>query len=428
MPLTQTPGITINAAGHLVIDKEYRGIRIFQRLGAVSEREARESLRRQIDRIDSEIVETANRRPRFKDCAARYLANCRRDITASNSGLHIRLVLPYIGELEAKQVHDGTLRAFVEDRLAAGASPTTVNRSLEVVRTILNRAARSYRDDDGRPWLEGLPPSLTMLPETRRPPFPLTWDEQDRLFPRLPVHLARMVLFAVNTGLRDGNVCGLEWSWEVSVPEVGRSVFVIPTESYKSRRPHIAIMNDVAWSIVQEQRGKHKKWVFPYRDERITTMNNTAWQNARRDTAAAWKEEFGLEPPRGLAHVRVHDLRHTFGARLRASGVTQEDREALLGHASRSMAGLYGSADIGRLIEQANLAIKRQGTRPILRLIAWDGGPVDKGSRKGPAEVIKAGRAGLKSLNLARPAGFEPTTPWFVARYSIQLSYGREVT
>ncbi len=33
----------------------------------------------------------------------------------------------------------------------------------------------------------------------------------------------------------------------------------------------------------------------------------------------------------------------------------------------------------------------------------------------------------MSSFYLVRPAGFEPTTPWFVAKYSIQLSYGRYV-
>ena len=190
--------------------------------------------------------------------------------------------------LEIRRIHDGTLERFVADRSASGVTATTINRSLEVARTILNRAARSYRDSDGRPWLEGMPPLITMLPEAPRPPYPITGDEQDRLFSKLPARLARMVLFAVNTGLRESNVCGLEWTWEVAVSEVGRSVFVIPPEAFKSRRAHLVVLNDAAWSIVQAQRGRDPIWVFPYRGRHVSTVNNTAWQRARREAGLRW--------------------------------------------------------------------------------------------------------------------------------------------
>ena len=85
-----------------------------------------------------------------------------------------------------------------------------------------------------------------MLRETPRLPHPINWDEQDRIFRRLPDHLARMALFAVNTGLRDANLCGLQWSWEVPIAELKRSVFVIPASAFKSRRAHVVILNDAA--------------------------------------------------------------------------------------------------------------------------------------------------------------------------------------
>jgi integrase len=354
MATTRTPGITVLADGRRFIDKRYLGVRIGLRVGAVTQEQAEERLHIEIARVQRDLARKAHARPTFTDCAARYLAQSRSKRSIDVIKWHVALLQSHLGYLEPQQIHDQTLEPFVKARLADGASATTINRSLEVVRTILNRAARSYRDADGRPWLEAVPPLITMLPESPRSPYPITWKEQETLFRKLPAHLGRMALFAVNTGLRDSNVCGLEWTWEVAVPELKRSVFVIPPEAFKTKRPHVVVLNDVAWSIVEAQRSLHPIWVFPFRGRRINVMNNSGWQDARRDA--------------GLPLVRVHDLRHSFACRLRAAGVSAEDREALLGHANHSMAGHYASADVGRLLKQANLLLDRSGTRTVLRV------------------------------------------------------------
>jgi hypothetical protein len=209
MATTRTPGITILTDDRRFIDKRYLGVRIGLRVGAVTQQQAEERLDIEIARVQCDLARKAHARPTFTDCAARYVAQSRGKRSIDVIKWHVRLLQSYIGDLESQQIHDQTLESFVKARLAGGASATTINRSLEVVRTILNRAARSYRDADGRPWLEAMPPLITMLSESPRSPYPITWKEQDTLFRKLPAHLGRMALFAVNTGLRDSNVCGL---------------------------------------------------------------------------------------------------------------------------------------------------------------------------------------------------------------------------
>ncbi|MCW5657099.1 MAG: tyrosine-type recombinase/integrase [Burkholderiaceae bacterium] len=361
MAATRTPGITIAADGNYYVDKRHHGEPICLRLGPTTLEQAELRLKREVAHVEMELARRAHARPLFRDCAGRYLAQRHERRSLATMQVHVRLLLPHVGDLEPYQVHDATLAPFVASRVAAGASATTINRSLEIVRAILNRAARSYRDADGTPCLTGVPPLITMLPESRRAPYPITWAEQDRLFPRLPPHLQRMALFAINTGLRDNNVCGLQWTWEAPLPELGRSVFVVPSEAFKGKRDHVVVLNDAAWSIVQAQRGLHPIWVFPFRGHRIDSMNNTGWQNARRAV--------------GLRQMRVHGLRHTFACRLRAAGVTAEDRSALLGHPEHSMSGHYASADAGRLLRLANLVLDRQESCTVLRVA--NGWPVE---------------------------------------------------
>lgn len=356
---TRTKGIQLASDGSRSVDKQYKGQRIFGRLGKVSQEDAEAWLRKEQSAIDGTNKLRGGTEQLFADGAAKYLIECQQRGVRSLETIayHIKILVPYIGALAMKDVCNDALTDFKEDRLAAGASATTVNRSLEVVRTVTNRAARVWRID-GKAWISAAP-LIEMLDENRRPPRPITWAEQAELMTRLPPHLQRMSLFVLNTGARDDNTCGLLWEWERQIADVGRSVFVVPPEHFKTNRSHVLILNDVAWRVVQESRGVHPTHVFAWRRERVVnfdqepvmefspvqTMNNTAFQGARKAA--------------GLEGVRIHDLRHTFAQRLRDAGVSPEDRALLLGHAVDGMPQHYATATVARLIAESN---KVQGT------------------------------------------------------------------
>ena len=55
----------------------------------------------------------------------------------------------------------------------------------------------------------------------------------------------------------------------------------------------------------------------------------------------------------GFANLRVHDLKHTFGRRLRAAGVSLETRKVLLGHTNGDITSHYSAPEINELLETA---------------------------------------------------------------------------
>ena len=207
-------------------------------------------------------------------------------------------------------------------------------------------------DEYGLPWIQSAARFKLLLDTQKQLPYPPSWDEQASIFKELPKHPGSMALFAVNTGCRDGEICNPKWEWEVSETPLNTSVFIKPGSYAKNVDDRLVVLNKIAMAVIEDQRGENPHYVFTYRGNPIARMLNSAWMRARTKA--------------GLPQVRVHDLKHTFGRRLRAAGVSFEDRQDLLGHRSGRITTHYSAAELSRLIKAANRVCKRNGKQPEL--------------------------------------------------------------
>ncbi len=160
-----------------------------------------------------------------------------------------------------------------------------------------------------------------------------------------------------------------------NVDGIQRSVFLLPGNVTKNAEPRALVLNNVAQSVLEQVRGEHPVYVFTFEKKgkrrKLWRLLNSGWKGARRRAAARYKEELGKEEcPEGFRRIRAHDLRHTFGRRLRATGVSFEDRQDLLGHKAGRVTTEYSAAEIGNLVESANQIAKSRKTSTATMLRA----------------------------------------------------------
>ena len=370
------------------IDKVFRGERLRESTGTGDRQEAEQYLIHRLEQLRQQKVYGVRRTRTWEEAATRFLIESKDQPSIKLTAHHLKYLNPYLKDLPLTHIDDQALEPFVKDRLKGMVSPCgkqlkpvaprTINISIERVIRVLSLCARKWRDEERRPWLDSVPMLAKLdLKKKVREPYPMTWEEQSILFGELPAHLQTMALFKVNTGCREQEVCKLRWDWEISVPELGASVFLIPSDfggrnersGVKNGDERLVVLNSVAKSVIEKQRGLSKEWVFPYNGTALHRMNDSAWKKARVRAAKLWQEE-NLRPVHpGYASIRVHDLKHTFGRRLRAAGVTQEDRKALLGHKNGSITSHYSGAELGHLIEAANMVSATDSRGPVLTIL-----------------------------------------------------------
>jgi integrase len=350
----RTSGL-LNRKGIWHIDKKILGQRICESSGSDSLEEAEIYLAKRIEEIRQAKIYGIRLQRTFKEAAIRYLLENKDKSSIKEVGYLLKHLDKFIGDLPLESIHIGSLQNYIVSRETDSVKKKTINQGLEIVRRILNRAAGEWVDENGMTWL-ATAPKIKLLAETdKRKPFPINWDEQKRLFAELPLHLRRMALFAVNTGCRDKEICRLQWDWEVKVPELNTSVFIIPGEKVKNRQDRLVVLNRIAGQVIQEARGLHSIYVFPYQGRCVTRMSNSAWKKARIRA--------------GLSQVRVHDLKHTFGRRLRAVGVDFEDRQDLLGHKSGRITTHYSQVELINLIQAVNKVCEEGNRKPVLTVL-----------------------------------------------------------
>jgi integrase len=216
---------------------------------------------------------------------------------------------------------------YVTERLNEGASPGTVRREYQVLVRILNLAVRYDKLDRNRLKGVELPdaPKRTRVAEPEELQAISTIREQDHVKRECLEELWRIVVVAVNTGLREAKVVAIERSWIkkredgywLSLPPAASRIKGNPVE-LPLNRPALAALHEVLPSVTNPRVFRH-------------------WKDIR-----AFKKYWDATCTRaGIQNLHFHDLRHTFGTRLQRLGVDYEVRQALLGHKMPGMTADY---------------------------------------------------------------------------------------
>jgi len=271
------------------IDIFHQGKRIRQS----AETEIKEEAQRFHDQVKHELwlVKKTKSIPdkTWVDAVMRWLEESAHKRSLGMDKVHFAWLDPYLRTKRLSDIDRDLIEFIAKKKEQTKVSPATVNRVLELIRAILNRAHKDWG------WLETTPIIRMRKVENKRLRW-LTKQEANKLLKELPRHLSVMAAFSLATGLRESNVTQLKWQQIF----LDKKHALVHADESKTKRSIPVPLNKQALNILQSQKGHHPVYVFTYQDKPVTRCNNHAWRKALNRA--------------GINDFRWHDLRHTWAS------------------------------------------------------------------------------------------------------------------
>lgn len=227
----------------------------------------------------------------------------------------------YLGDCVVTELAARTVSDYKVARRNEGAAPNTVNNELRLLSHAYNLAIREWEWADSNPVSRVSKEKVNNQVERW-----LTCEEEEKLLAVSPTWLREIMVFALNTGLRQSEILDLTWD---RVDLFRRTLTILEQKNKgKDTLPLNAQAMEVLKAKVRVRSIKSSNVFFNSEGRRIQT------RNVLRAFYSAVKKS-------GIEKFRFHDLRHTFATRLVQSGVDLYKVQKLLRHKTSVMTQRY---------------------------------------------------------------------------------------
>lgn len=310
------------------------GIRYAKSTGTEKIRAAQDFDRKHKIELDLKSLRPSGLDPEMKFGAlfARFLAD------GDIKPFHVersKAFLPYFADIAIGEITKNEVTRYRKERhKQKKLTETTLNRDVEVIRHILFWAVEER-------ILPANPLARTRLPRARRIKRPiLSVQEEELLLQAAASHLKRIIIAALDTGMRRGELLTQRWE---DIDFFRRVLVVTKSKTAEGESREIPLTPRLFALLSAEP--KRTGPIFVFDNEPIKGIKTT-WRTAIRKS--------------GIRPFRFKDLRTSFNSRLIEAGVIKDVRMELMGHSRNE--------DTNDLYSQIELPLLREA---IAKLETW---------------------------------------------------------